>query len=501
MSQDNKLTYIIIILIILVVIMYHFNYKKHLHNNEPFENKVNNPVIVGEVNNLPIGNPILPINNQNNNNSNGEIIMTRVNGDFSSNLVVEEEEDEEDEEEVSQNVIQTNSTMEPNSERLNIDNVSRGPTLLPQGYIVIKFTHIKIIKGFLIKGLKNYRIDINQDGSDVFKPLFTGEIRDNNLDKLNVFSKSSINQTNGVDSSNDISVKSLKITNLDKNNSDEIKMELLEQVNNNLDKNTSSNQINDVKILNPENQIINKYNNEVANLELRLNKPEIVSGISLKTNIPHFKVMINANVSFPKQGMFEGGKNGITLRNYYFDIPVKTDRLRIVPLINPSLFNDDDDKVFNIKEVNVYKSSKKANKNINAGLNDMFEGFENENTSSMSNQEVLLKDLQSSIDIQKACAALENQEKINSEETKLQQFKIYNLKLQKQKEEFERLNATINQLREKRAKQMKKQDMINVAKYQGLRGQEIKIKDAINKRLEKQNKFDINLNLIKKGTN
>ena len=45
---------------------------------------------------------------------------------------------------------------------------------------------------------------------------------------------------------------------------------------------------------------------------------------------------------------------------------------------------------------------------------------------------------------------------------------------------------------------MKKQDMLNVAKYQGLRGQEIKIKEAINERLKNQSKFDVNLNLIKK---
>ena len=126
---------------------------------------------------------------------------------------------------------------------------------------------------------------------------------------------------------------------------------------------------------------------------------------------------------------------------------------------------------------------------------DVNEGFEN---TTMSNKEILLQDLQSSIDIQKACTALENQEKINLEETKLQQFKIYNLKLQKQKQEFERLNAIINKLREKREQQMKKTDMLNVAKYQGLRGQEIKLKDTINERLKDQNKFDINLNLIKK---
>ena len=491
MSQENNLTYILILLIVLVVIFYHFNYKKHLHHNEePFENN-NKSVIIGEVaNTLPIGNPILPSNKLNNENSNGEVNLSRVSGNFDVN---------------SENNVEdknNNNIDNDHSERLNIDNASEGPELLPQGYIIIKFTEVKVIKGFIIKGLKNCRVDINNDGSNVFKPLFNGEIRNNNVDKLNLFSKSSINQTNGVDSDNNIKARSIKITNLDKKNSDEIKLELLEQVSNNLNRNSLINRIDNFKIVNPENKIITKDNNENSNLEIKLEKPEIVSGISLKTDIPHFKIFINKNVSFPKEGMFEGGKNGISHRNYYLDIPVKTNSLKIIPLINPKLFDEQPDKTYTIKDISVFKSRKKSNMNIGKDVNDILdlnntniEGFENIEEDP---KEVLLKDLQSSIDIQKACAALENQEKINSEELKLQQFKIYNLKLQKQKEEFERLNAVINNLREKRSQQMKKQDMLNVAKYQTLRGQEIQIKDVVKQRLKDQNNFDINLNLIKK---
>ena len=486
MSKENNLTYILILLIVIVVIMYHFNYKKHSHNNnEPFENH-KNPVIIGEVNtNLPIGNPILPSNQTNNDNSNGEINLSRVGGDFTNN----------------NDVVNTESpaNIESSSERLNIDNSLKGPELLPQGYIIIKFTEIKIINGFIIKGLKNCRVDINKDGSNVFKPLFTGEIRDNNMNKLNLFSKSTINQTNGVSSDNNIEAKSIKITNLDKKNSDEIKLELLEQVSNNLDKNRLSNKIENIKIVNPENKKISKDNNENANLELKFENSEIISGISLKTDVPHFKIYISQNISFPKEGMFEGGKNAITHRDYYLDTPVKTSSLKIVPLINPKLFEENPDKVFSIKDIAVFRSSKKSNRNIGSDLNSIInpniEGFEN---TTMDDKEILLQDLQSSIDIQKACAALENQEKINLEETKLQQFKIYNLKLQKQKQEFERLNAVINNLREKRERQMKKQDMMNVAKYHGLRGQESVVRDTINERLKDQTKFDINLNLIKK---
>ena len=486
MSKENNLTYILILLIVLVVILYHFNYKRHSHNQEEsFQN--NNPVIIGEVNNnLPIGNPILPSNSINNNNSNGEINLSRVSGDF---------------ENISN--LNTPNNSETQSERLNIDNSLSGPELLPQGYIVIKFTQIKIINGFIIKGLKNCRVDINKDGGNVFKPLFTGEIRDDNLNKLNLFSKSSINQTNGLNSDNNIKAKSIKITNLDKKNSDEVKVELLEQVSNNLDKNLLSNRIERFKIVNPENKKISKDNNENSNIELKFEKEEIISGINIKTDVPHFKIYISENVSFPKEGMFEGGKSAITNRDYYLDIPVKTSSLKIVPLINPTIFEENPDKVFTIENIYVFRSSKKSNMNIGANLNsilnsDVTEGFED---TVMNDKEVLLQDLQSSVDIQKACTALENQEKINLEETKLQQFKIYNLKLQKQKEEFERLNAIVNNLREKRAGQMKKQDMLNVAKYQGLRGEEIKLKDTINERLKNQNNFDINLNLIKKENN
>ena len=328
MSKENNLTYILILLIVLVVILYHFNYKRHSHNyEESFQN--NNPVIIGEVNNnLPIGNPILPSNTINNNNSNGEINLSRVSGDFESN-----------------SNLNTLNNRETQSERLNIDNSLSGPELLPQGYIIIKFTQIKIINGFIIKGLKNCRVDINKDGGNVFKPLFTGEIRDDNLNKLNLFSKSSINQTNGLNSDNNIEAKSIKITNLDKKNSDEVKVELLEQVSNNLDKNLLSNRIERFKIVNPENKKISKDNNENSNIELKFEKEEIISGINLKTDVPHFKIYISENISFPKEGMFEGGKNGIINRDYYLDIPVKTSSLKIVPLINPTVFEENPENI------------------------------------------------------------------------------------------------------------------------------------------------------------
>ena len=170
---------------------------------------------------------------------------------------------------------------------------------------------------------------------------------------------------------------------------------------------------------------------------------------------------------------------------------VKTDTLIIIPFVNPVEFNNNPTKQYFIKDINIFKSNK-----------SVIEGFDSHTITTPNNEtsdtSELLTDLQESIEIDNACKVLKKQEDINGKQENLNTMKIHNLKLQKQKDEFDKLNAEITKLKETRRKQMEKEDMINIAKYQKQRGEESKLRDiALNRN---KNSFNptFNVNMIEK---
>jgi hypothetical protein len=470
MVNSDNLIYLVILIVIIVVIYYHFNYKNHLHgykntlegykNYKKFKN--NNFIIGNNNTNNIIGNPILPMESN-------QIELYRTQGDFNKNNSVNS---------ISQH------------EKLYLDNNLDGLVLLTQGFIIVNYPDKKQLHALIIKGMNKCRVEYNKDGSNNYKPLFNGELRDPLA--FNSFTKNSINQKLGNNIEDNIEIKSLKITNIDNKNTNLIKLELLEEVNNkNLDINQKSNQISNLKIVHPKNldikskYIINKDNNKLSYIELKLPDKHIISGFSMKTNVPKFRISTSSNdfETYPKHGHYEGGKMGIKNRDYYLNNTVKTDTIKIIPFINPELFLNNENVSFFISDIKIFKSNKLQN----------IEGFKIE-------EPELLSDLKQSIEIDQACEVLKRQETINSEQTKVEEFKKYNLKLEQQKEEFEKLNKEINQLREKRKKQMEKEDMINIAKYQKQREAESKIKDEATKKNSNSFNPTFNLNMIKKTT-
>ena len=484
MAKSDKSTYLVMLIVLIVVIYYHFNYKNHLHKYESFiegyknhTDKLNKNHIIGNVNtNDLVGNPILPKN---------DVKLYRIQGVFNNKKLT------------SKNQIH----------KLNVDELSDGVVLLPKGHVVIKYPENRNLNGFIIKGMKKCRVDINTNGSNNFKPLFTGEVRQNNVTNFNVFTKESINQNLGNNKDKQIKVKSVKITNIDNKNSNPIKLELVEQLNRQLDKNILSNKIENVKVVYPKNMtlndplLINKNNNKSIYLEIRLPKQQTVSGFSLKTNVPKFKISTSRSGinTFPKNGHYEGGINGSKKIDYYLDNLVKTDTIKIIPFVNPNNFNNNSTVKYFIKNVSIFKS----NKNVVEGFYQTEPGTEPGTESASSNNVVnptseLLTDLQESIEIDKACSSLKKQEELAIEENKLNELKMYNLKLQKQKLEFDKLNSEITALKEARRKQMEKEDMINIATYQKQRGAEAKLRDIALSRNKKSINTTFNLNMIKK---
>ena len=455
-SKNNNTTlYLLIVLLLIIVFVYHYNYtikmKKTIKLEEGFKTRYSEKHLSGKKLSSPLkGNPLLPRSQQN-------ITLVSYQGDFNNKKTV-----------ISQ------------KEKLYLDNLSNGLVLLPKGYIKVDLDNYESVDSIVIKGLKKGRIDINNDNgkSNEYKHLF--DINTQFCDDLLQYNKLNINQLNHVVPSSDIKIKSLKITNTSNQSTEPIKLELMKAYNASMKTNKSSNKITKKSIINHNNKkvsrlVVNKENNFKSFIKVILPKSVLVNGFSLKTNISHFKVVVGNN-GFSQGQLFHGGVNGVEKMDYYFDNPIKTKVIKIIPFIDPKQISQ---KEYFMENINIYQFSETIK-----------EGFANEeDTIDISDS------VRDSIDIQKACQALAYEEDINKESHKLQQFKKYNLKLQKQEQELEELNRTISQLKEKRLQQMEKEDVLSVVKHQQLRGEEIKLLEQLKE--DKNKTIDFNLNFIK----
>lgn len=452
-NNENAILYLLIILLLIVVFVYHCSYNKKVKKTtmlqEGFKTKYSDKHLAGKQLNASLkGNPLLPRSEQN-------ITIVSYQGDFNKK-----------------------KTSKSQKEKLYLDNASNGLILLPKGYIKVDLDNYEKIDSLIIKGLKNARVDIDNGRDNEFKHLF--DINTEFCDDLLQYNKLNINQINRVSPSTELKFNSLKITNTSNVASEPVKLELIKAYNGTMKTNKNDLKIRNKKIVDHNDKeikklVVNSDNNFKSFVKIILPKPMLLNGFSLKTNINHFKVIFG-NKGFSDGQMFHGGVNGIKKINYYFDDPVKTKTLKIIPFIDPKKINDN---TYFMSDINLYNFSSKIK-----------EGFISE-----TKKDVIINEVNASLDIQNACQALAYQEDINQETYKLQQFKKYNLKLQKQEQELEALNRTIEQLKEKRRIQMEREDTLNIVKNQELRGEQVKLLEKLK---ENKNKtIDFNLNLAK----
>ena len=350
-----------------------------------------------------------------------------------------------------------------NNKNKNIFLDSNDKLLLhPNGYILINLKSLRNINALYISGLETFRVDTSMNGKE-FNKLFNGK-----LSKHSIFTKQNINKINNIQNTNTfIQTKHIKITNTNNKHSKPVKIEIYTKDNLNLN---SSGIIKDYTLKDENGKCISsKYfitseNHSVSHLVIK--SKENISSFTLLTNIPKL-VVLNNN----KKQHLEGGIDGIKRIKYFIN---PTNEFKLLPIVKTQ--NIDNNMYFiQIKEV--YK-------------NNIVEGFENENEN--ENKE-LINEINNTIDIQKACQALENEEEINSSRKTLEENKKNYLILENQMKEIQNLEQQIQEIQSNRQIQIKKRDKFNVAKYGNLLEKELAIKDVVDKKLEEQLNFNINL--------
>ena len=422
--------YIYILLIILVLIVL----VHHLEKNNTNENfKVNNDYLKGE-NKSNLGNPNLSHNYKN-------ITIKNHLGHFS-------------------NFRNINNNKNKN---IFLDN---NETLLlhPNGYILINLEKVKYINAFHISGLDKFRLDISMNGKK-FNKLFNGK-----SSKHSIFTKQNINKINNLQNTNtEIKTQYIKITNTNNKHSKPIKLEIYTKDNLNLN---SSSVIKDYTLKNENEKCVSSTyyitseNNTVSHLVMK--SKQNISSFTLVTNVPKLVVLNN-----DKKQYLEGGIEGIRKIKYFI---TPTNEFKLLPILeNHNL----DNHMYFIKIIELYK-------------NNIIEGFKNHNEDS-SNDKELIDEINNTIDIQKACQALENEEAINSSRKTLEDNKKNYLILENQMKEIQNLEKQIQEIQSARQTQINKRDKFNIAKYGNLLEKELEIKDVVDKRLEEQLNFNINL--------
>jgi hypothetical protein len=102
---------------------------------------------------------------------------------------------------------------------------------------------------------------------------------------------------------------------------------------------------------------------------------------------------------------------------------------------------------------------------------------------------------------EKLCRTLEYQDLIRSEKNKLERNKQYLIKLKTQEEEIIKLEKLIKDLKDNRNARQDVKDLYNMAKYEKQAGEESKVTELVQDRLENQKKLSVNLNLMAQKIN
>lgn len=103
--------------------------------------------------------------------------------------------------------------------------------------------------------------------------------------------------------------------------------------------------------------------------------------------------------------------------------------------------------------------------------------------------------LNSFVETDKLCRALELNDEIKNERSRLGKNKIYLAKLEEQEVEISRLTKLINDLEKQNLDRQKTDEIYTLSKYQKQKEEEAKVKDLVEQRLDSQKKLDLNINL------
>lgn len=229
----------------------------------------------------------------------------------------------------------------------------------------------------------------------------------------------------------------------------------------------------------------------------------LVNFITLRSNIAAFKIkyghsMKNELYTVPCQGNFNGNVSPSTTECIYFNNPVMTNNITIIPLE----LCDKTAKQFEITELMLYGSvidpSKKANY-VEASKSKCSskEGFSDLTVPYTSDLQLTNKDILSNMTTtQNICQVLENQDKIATEKIKMERNKQYLLKLKQQADEISALEGQINALQTSRESRIKNEDNLNLVRYQNQVGTEARVADLVNQRLANQEKLAVNVALL-----
>lgn len=103
--------------------------------------------------------------------------------------------------------------------------------------------------------------------------------------------------------------------------------------------------------------------------------------------------------------------------------------------------------------------------------------------------------LNSFVETDKLCRALELNDEIKNERARLEKNKIYLAKLEEQEAEISRLTKLINDLEKQSHDRQQKDEIYNLSRYQKQKEQEAKLTDLVEDRLRNQKKLDLTVNL------
>jgi len=417
-------------------------------------------------------------------------------------------------------VNQTPNTKERNLSKLYLDSNLKGAKLKRNGYIMINLKKNQEIKHLVITGLRKFRVDYKTmememtKGGNVNKPILHGSIVESDLEIPNLFTLMNNNNKPFV-------AKVIKITNLSTNEeiSAPVKVELYSNSNNNT---TPLKKICPNNIYNNKPTIsVHDIDNNNYYLAAQSNQNLNVVGISLKTNIPKFKLSTSVpgrdrEMTFiPKENnnYFAGGVDGNVDINMFFNSPQQIKYVKIIPFLNPNSNNSS----YFIKDINfVVKDSLSISSNNN-NSNNRNNNNKRNNSNNRNNKiaktnnniiyepfqgapdsfdTTLLDDLQKSVEISKACEALEHQEDINESKKILEENQLQQMKLNNQINQIQKLEKEIHKITQDREKQMDKFDKFNVARFHKNKGHVTKLKEVMEASKKRQTNMQFNLHLL-----
>lgn len=416
------------------------------------------------------------------------------------------------------------SNFAPNSNKINaiLNSENMGPTALPSGEIKITLNFTKRIEGLRLQGFDKFSVKYSMD-DEIYLNANDGTVNET-TEQLNTLYVNE--QPNSVKTytlllnkdGDKIQARYIKIK-LDDTSSkaEDVKVELYGMNTNTADKTTLMSNVYSIvgmEMYNEDNYPIqnNEWSAESGHRRPHMvikmpgedidsigNTNYLVSYISFNSNAHGFKIKYSSTNTksvhtIPCNELINGSINENVSETYFLPQPTLLNYIALYPIggtIDGNNYTIKNVKVFgrliNSNDYNRYlsQSSPKCEtfKNVSS-----VEGFSNNTDSS-----VLLENLQKT---DKLCRALEYQDQIRNEKNKLERNKQYLIKLKSQEEEIVKLEKLIRDLKTARKSRQDTKDLYNLARFEKQAGEEARVTDLVQNRLDNQKKMSVNLNII-----